>query len=105
MVLMCSCHQEKPVFKLVHGHIDGEDWIIPGRKTAPSKVAQLRLVVNGTQWTAQFREDLKGELKTAASGKLPPSGDDQVSLQCYNGPSQAAHWIRFDDFRIVELRD
>ena len=98
-------HQKKPVFKLVHEHIDGKEWIIPGRKPAPSKTVQLRLVVDGTQWTAQFREDLKGEFQTAASGQLPPPGDDQVSIQCYNGPSQAEHWIRFDDFRIVELRD
>lgn len=96
--------QKKPVFKLVHEHIDGENWIIPGRKPAPSKTLQLRLVVEGTQWTAQFREDLKGEFQTAASDKLPPPGDDQVSIQCYDGPSHAEHWIRFDDFRIVELR-
>jgi regulation of enolase protein 1 (concanavalin A-like superfamily) len=98
-------HGKKPVFKLVHEHIDGKDWIIPGRKPAPSKTVQLRLVVDGTQWTAQFREDLKGEFQTAASGQLPPPGDDQLSIQCYNGPPQAEHWIRFDDFRIVELRD
>jgi regulation of enolase protein 1 (concanavalin A-like superfamily) len=97
--------QKKPVFKLVHEHIDGEDWIIPGRKSAPSKTVQLRLVIEGTQWMAQFRENPEGEFKTAASGKLPPPVDDQVSIQCYDGPAHAAHWIRFDDFRIVKLPD
>lgn len=96
-------HQQKPVFKLVHEHIDGKEWIIPGRKPAPSKTVQLRLVVGGTKWTAQYREDAKGEFRTAGSGKLPAPGDDQVSIQCYNGPPDAEHWIRFDDFRIVEL--
>jgi hypothetical protein len=96
-------HQQKPVFKLVHEHIDGKEWIIPGRKPAPSKTVQLRLIVDGTKWTAQYRPDAKGEFQTAGSGKLPAPGDDQVSIQCYNGPPDAEHWIRFDDFRIVEL--
>jgi hypothetical protein len=98
-------HAQKPVFKLVHERIDGKDWIIPGRKPAPSRTVQLRLVVEGTQRTAQYREDAKGEFQTAASGKLPPPGEDQVSIQCYNGPADAEHWIRFDDFRIVELAE
>ena len=96
-------HQKKPVFKLVHEHIDGKDWIIPARKPAPGKTVQLRLVVDGRQWTAQFREDLKGKFQTVATGQLPPPGDDQVSIQCYNGPATGEHWIRFDDFRIVGL--
>lgn len=96
-------HQKKPVFKLVHEQIDGKTWIIPGRKPAPGKTVQLRLLVDGTRWTAQFRENLKGEFQTAASGQLPAPGDDQLSIQCYNGPPLAEHWIRFDDFRIVEL--
>jgi hypothetical protein len=94
-------HQQKPRFKLVHERINGELFIIPGRKPAPNKTVQLRLIVEGEQWTAQFREDLEGEFQTAASGKLPPPGDDQVSIQCYNGPPDAEHWIRFDDFRII----
>jgi hypothetical protein len=98
-------HQQKPVLKLVHEHIDGQEWIIPGRKPAPNRTVQLRLVVEGRQWTAQFREDLRGEFKTAASGQLPPPGDDQISIQCYDGPADAEHWIRFDDFRIVQLPD
>jgi hypothetical protein len=96
-------HKEKPVFKLVHEHIDGSEWIIPGRIAAPSKTVQLRLLVEGVKWTAQFRENAKGEFRTAASGKLPAPGDDQISIQCYNGPEKEDHWIRFDDFRIVEL--
>ena len=96
-------HAQKPVFKLVHEQIDGQQWIIPGRKPAPNKTVQLRLVVDGAKWTAQYREDARGDFLTAASGKLPPPGDDQISIQCYNGPPDAEHWIRFDNFRIVEL--
>jgi beta-xylosidase len=96
-------HEKKPVFKLVHERIDGDLWIIPGRKPAPKKTVQLRLIVDGKKRIAQFREDLKGEFQTVAEGELPPPGDDMISLQCYNGPADGEHWIRFDDFRIVEL--
>jgi hypothetical protein len=98
-------HENKPVFKLVHERIDGELWVIPGRVPAPKKSAQLRLIVDGNQWTAQFRQDPEAEYQTAAEGELPPPGNDVISLQCYQGPPDAEHWIRFDDFRIVELVD
>ena len=92
-----------PVFKLVHEHIDGKDYVIPGKVPAPEKTVQLRLVVTKDSYTAQFRPDGKGELKTAASGNLAPSDEEQVSIQCYNGSADVEHWMRFDDFRIVEM--
>ncbi len=95
----------KPVFKLVKELIDGGLYIIPGKVPMDSKSVQLRLVVTGDSVTAQFRPDGKGEFKTAASGKLPAPGKDEVSIQCYNGPANAEHWIRFDDFRIIELAE
>jgi len=93
----------QPVFKLVKEIVDGQLMIIPGRKPMESKSVQLRLIVSGEDYTAQFRPDGKGEFQTAATGKLPPPGDDQVSIQCYHGPADAEHWIRFDDFRILKI--
>ncbi len=95
----------KPVFKLVKERVDGELMIIPGRKPMPSKTVQLRLVVTADSFTAQYRADAKGDFQTAASGKLPPPGDDQISIQCYHGPPHDDHWIRFDGFRIIKLDD
>jgi len=95
----------KPVFKLVKELVDGKLCIIPGRKLMDAQTVQLRLVVTADSYTAQYRPDGKGEYQTAATGKLPPPKNDQVSIQCYNGPPDARHWIRFDDFRIVELPD
>jgi sucrose-6-phosphate hydrolase SacC (GH32 family) len=95
----------QPVFKLVHEQIDGTTYIIPGRIAAPEKTVQLRLVVTADQFTAQFRPDAKGEFKTVASGALAPGANEEISLQCYNGPADAEHWIRFDDFRIVQLSE
>jgi hypothetical protein len=95
----------KPVFKLVHEQIDGKTYIIPGKIPAPEKTVQLRLVLTSDQFTAQFRPNGNGEFQTAARGALPPGADEQISLQCYNGPTDAEHWIRFDDFRIVQLSE
>lgn len=93
----------KPIFKLVHELINGKTYIIPGKVPAPSKTVQLRLIVTAGRYTAQFREDAKGEFKTAASGALRAGANEQISIQCYNGPTDAEHWIRFDDFRILEM--
>jgi hypothetical protein len=93
----------KPVFKLVKELVDGQLMIIPGRKPMKSETVQLRLVVSGSDYTVQFRPDGKGQFQTAATGELPPPGDDQVSIQCYHGLTDAEHWIRFDDFRILKL--
>jgi len=91
----------KPVFKLVKELVDGELRIIPGHKPMDAETVQLRLVVDGEQWIAQYRPDAKGEFLTAAEGTLPPPGDDQVSIQGYHGPPDAERWVRFEDFRIL----
>ncbi|MHC4403257.1 MAG: hypothetical protein ACYTG0_26665 [Planctomycetota bacterium] len=98
-------HDGKPVFKLVKELIDGKTWIIPGKKPMPAEAVQLRLIVTADRWTAQYRPDAKGKFLVAKEGKLPPPGKDQVSIQCYNGPPDAEHWIRFDDFRILQWAD
>jgi hypothetical protein len=95
----------KPVFKLVKELVDGQLMIIPGRKPMTNDTVQLRLVVSGNSWSAQFRPGGKGEFQTAAAGELPTPGNDEISLQCYHGPADAEHWIRFDDFRIIKLAE
>jgi hypothetical protein len=94
---------DKPAFKLVHEFIDGKTYVIPGKKPTETRVVQLRLVVSKDEYVAQFRPDAKGEFQTAASGKLPPGKDEKVSIQCYNGPAGAEHWMRFSDFKVLEL--
>jgi hypothetical protein len=95
----------KPVFKLVHEFIDGKTYVIPGKKPTDTRRMQLRLVVGKDDFVAQFRPEGKGEFQTAASGKLPAGADEKVSLQCYQGPADAEHWMRFADFRIIELAE
>ena len=96
-------HDDKPVFKLVKENIDGSLNIIPGRKPMAAKSVQLRLIVTADGFTAQYRPDGQGEFQTAATGKLPPPGNDKISIQCYHGPTDVEHWIRFDDVRVLKM--
>jgi len=98
-------NDSKPVFKLVKELVDGQLMIIPGRKLMSSEKVQLRLIVMSDSFVAQFRPNCEGEFQTPETGKLPAPNNDQVSIQCYNGPPNAEHWIRFDDFRISKLPD
>lgn len=94
---------DKPVFKLVKELIDGKMYIIPGRKPVENVAIRLRLVIDGDRWIAQYRPAGEKTFLVAAEGTLPPAKNDQVSLQCYHGPQDAEHWMRFEDFRIVRL--
>lgn len=93
---------DKPVFKLVKERIDGGIYIIPGRKPVENVPIRLRLIIRGDRWTAQYRPAGQQEFLTAAEGMLPPPKNDQVSLQCYHGPEDEEHWMRFEDFRIIK---
>jgi len=96
----------KPRYKLVKELVDGKLWVVaaPNKVPMEAQTVQLRLVVAGESFEAQFRPDAKGEFKTVTTGKLPP-GKVQVSVQCYQGPPDAEHWFRFRDFRILKLAD
>ena len=93
----------KPVFKESKELIDGGLYIIPGHKAMSAKSVRLRLVVTADSWEAQYRPEGESEFLTAASGELPAPGDDQVSIQCYQGPEDEKHWIRFEQFCIKKL--
>lgn len=93
----------KPVLKLVKELIDGDLYIIPGKIPMVSESVRLRLTLMADSFKAEFQPGGKGEFQTAATGSLPPPDGDRVSIQCYNGPAEGEHWIRFDDFRIVRV--
>ena len=42
--------------------------------------------------------------RTAGGCDLPVHGAPKVSLQCYQGPADAAHWARITGFRIRRLQ-
>ena len=95
----------EPVFKLVRERVDGQLMIIPSRKPMTQPTVRLRLEVTSNSWRALFRPGNEGEFQLAGTGELPAPNDDQISIQCYHGPANARHWIRFEDFRILKLED
>lgn len=95
----------QPVFKLVKERVDGQLMIIPGRLPMTNATVQLRIVVSGNTWKAQFRPGGQGEFLTAGSGELPAPKDDRISLQGYHGPESTRHRVRFEHFRILKLED
>ena len=97
-------HNGKPRIKLVKELVHGKLVIVPGAKPMGAKTVQLRMVVSETGWTAQYRPNAKGDFLTAGKGRLPTGGKHEISIQCYNGPPDAEHWIRFDDFRITPIK-
>ena len=77
--------------------------LIPGKQPMPARSVRLRLLVTADSWQARYCPQGDTGFRTAAAGELPPPANDQVSIQCYNGPSDEQHWIRFDTFRIKRL--
>lgn len=92
----------KLVFKFVKERIDGKVYVFPGKKPMDAKTVQLRLVVDGDKVVAQYRPDAQGEFLTAFEGPLPKPDGDQVGVQCWHGPTDTEHWIRFDDFKVLK---
>ncbi len=92
---------EKPVFKLVKELIDGDVYVIPGKCPVSDEPIRLRLTVDGHQWKAEYKPESADTFALAAEGELPAPDGDHVSLQCYNGPEEAEHWVRFEEFSIT----
>ena len=92
-----------PVFKEVKELIDGDLYIIPGKQPMPTKSVRLRLIVTADSWEATYRPEGESDFTTTATGELPAPKYDQVSIQCYNGPEEGEHWIRFEGFCIKKL--
>lgn len=93
----------KAVVKEVKELIDGDVYIFPGKKPISDPSVRLRLVVTVDTWEAHYRPVGEDAFRFSAKGELPPPGEDQVSIQCYNGPPNEVHWIRFEDFCIKQL--
>lgn len=81
-----SYRDGKAVIKEVKELIDGDVYVFPGKKPMSDPEVQLCLVVTANSWETQYRPFNGNTFQTSAMGELPPPGEDQVSIQCYNGP-------------------
>ncbi|MBL8853918.1 MAG: hypothetical protein JNK57_08090 [Planctomycetaceae bacterium] len=94
----------RPVFKLVKELVDGRIVIMPGNHEIQDVPVELRLAVQGQQVQAFYRTDFNGPFLLAGEGDLPPAALEQISLQCYHGPNDSEHWIRFGNFRVLRSK-
>ena len=99
----------KPVAKIVKELIDppnvphksgGNIFIFPGDVSIQQEKVRLRLLVSAHLWIAQYHFENNLEFHTAATGELPLQNNDHVSIQCFHGPQNAEHWVRFENFQI-----
>lgn len=60
----------------------------------------LRLVVTNKVVRGAFRPSRPNAWREAGWCDLPIHGEPHVTIQCYQGPRQAAHWARISDFQI-----
>ncbi len=115
---MTLYHNGQPLLKLVKEFIDGKLYIVLGGPTDPDgkgglvgkilmekPTARLRLVMTANRYWGEFQPGAEGPMQKIGTGPLPAPAKDQISIQCYQGPPQAEHWMRFDDFRILKLAD
>ena len=83
--------------------IDGNVYVIPGKCPVADEPIRLRLTVHSSGWKAEYRAASADAFSTAAEDELPAPQDDHVSLQCYNGPEDAEHWMRFEHFVVTRM--
>lgn len=111
-------HEGKPLLKLVKEFIDGKLYIVMGGPKDPdgksglvgkilmeNPTARLRLVLTVNRYWGEYQPGAQGEFHKVGSGPLPSPGRDQISVQCYQGPPQVEHWMRFDDFSLVKMAE
>jgi regulation of enolase protein 1 (concanavalin A-like superfamily) len=103
-------HMVKLGFELV----DGKRSIVMGREEKdrirtiaviplePSMV-ELRLTVDGEIIRGSFRPAGAAEWREAGRCEPPARGSPKLSIQCYQGPSGAAHWARISNVTVRAL--
>lgn len=100
-------HMVKIGIELVHGQLS----VVMGREEDDSAITLSIIPIEST--TVEFRLSVRdgrihgqyrfpGEADWREGGKcdLPINGAPKISLQAYQGPTDAEHWARFDDLRV-----
>lgn len=103
---------KKPLGKLVHEFMDGQAYAVLnwppnklGKEPVENPLIRLRLIVTKDKYRSQYQPGAAGAFQDLAAGNLPAGTDEKISIQCYNGPANAEHWMRFSDFKIVKLAE
>lgn len=108
-------YDDSHMVKLGQELVDGKLSIVMGReendKTRTIAIlplnsfsVRLRFLVRDDRIHGQFRTPDSEDWREAGECDLPIHGPPKVSLQCYQGPEQAEHWARLNDFSIRETK-
>ena len=106
-------YDDSHMVKLGQELVDGKLSIVMGREEndrtrtiaiipLDSYSVRLRLVVMGNRIRGQFRTPDAREWREAGDCDLPVPGESnaKISLQFYQGPTDAEHWARVTEFRV-----
>lgn len=93
------------LFKLVHEYVDGQTYIFPGKIPVDARTVNLRIISNGDDVIAEYAADGESTYRRVYEGKLSPDDNDEIGVQCWNGPSdtQEQRWYRFKRFRVTRV--
>jgi regulation of enolase protein 1 (concanavalin A-like superfamily) len=108
-------YDDRHMVKLGQELVDGKLSIVMGREEADrtrtiaiiplkSFAVQLRFRVSGNRIHGHYRTPDAEDWREAGECDLPAQGVEKVSLQCYQGPADAAHWARITGFCIRLLQ-
>jgi regulation of enolase protein 1 (concanavalin A-like superfamily) len=104
-------YDDSHMVKLGQELVDGKLSIVMGREEADktrtiailpltSGSVRLRLLVSGERIRGQFRTPDSDTWREVGECDLPKHGPPKISLQCYQGPTDAEHWARFTEFSV-----
>jgi regulation of enolase protein 1 (concanavalin A-like superfamily) len=104
-------YDDSHMVKLGQELVDGKLSIVMGREEADktrtiairpltSFSVRLRLLVTSDRIRGQFRMPDSDNWREVGECDLPTHGTPKISLQCYQGPADAEHWVRFTEFSI-----
>jgi len=98
------------VFKLVFVNIDGRTYVYPGKVplNPNSQGGKLRITVRDRNVVAEFCDEDGTQFKRVYEGRIDASPNDQISLQCWNGPGSdksddGEAWTKFQYFRVEKI--
>lgn len=106
-------YDDSHMVKLGQELVDGKLSIVMGREEKDrtrtiaiiplnSFKVRLRLTANGGLLRGEFRLPEDEKWRLAGECDMPAKGEPKASLQTYQGPKAAEHWVKFTEFRVVK---
>jgi regulation of enolase protein 1 (concanavalin A-like superfamily) len=110
-------YDESNMVKIGREMVNGKPSIVMGREQRDNartviiiplvaESVQLRLAVKGNHIEGFYRKSESEDWSKAGACDLPkPNDPAKISLQFYNGPRDAEHWVRATRFRVGKVAE